>query len=301
MSQFSDVISEFYILLNEAENVKNYPLTLAKRLINSAQTKICMWSVKRWKDDSTLFRPPLGFLQSEVAYIALPDRTLSEDATPTVLTVSDTSDLPNTGVVWINGDFAIYTGKTSTTLTGVSGLSAPYKAGTGVVFAGQLPSNFWSATRVIYDGLVAVDPIDYRDIFNRQSRQVGIYIPTSSFNFDNDCGRVSYALAKGKYILVLGVQETGKVCVMQYDALPTAMTNDTSLVTIPDNWALDTIPYLAAAEALAVRGEPDTAMEYNTLGCSSVSAMYAYYAQQNIEKAYNQRVATYWDRIWLNI
>lgn len=63
-------------------------------------------------------------------------------------------------------------------------------------------------------------------------------------------------------------------------------------LSIPDEYALNTIPYLAVAEMLYNRGEPDQAKELNMFGFANALEMYAYYQTQQRELQFGFRVRT---------
>jgi hypothetical protein len=66
-----------------------------------------------------------------------------------------------------------------------------------------------------------------------------------------------YSLLKGQYIFFLVPQTTGQPISFEYQMAPTALSATTDLLTIPDSYSLNTIPYMAAAEILINRGETE--------------------------------------------
>lgn len=63
----------------------------------------------------------------------------------------------------------------------------------------------------------------------------------------------------------------------EYQKAPTQMVNPTDLITVPDDYSLNTIPYMAVAEMLANRMEMDEAMKLNNFGFNNIKSMYQFY------------------------
>ena len=70
------------------------------------------------------------------------------------------------------------------------------------------------------------------------------------------------------------------------------MVNITDLCTLPDDYVLNTVPYMAVSEMLANRGEMDEAIKLNNFGFNNIKSMMEFYQTQRTELMYNQRVRT---------
>ena len=79
------------------------------------------------------------------------------------------------------------------------------------------------------------------------------------------------------------------------------MTAGTDTGTIPDQFILNTVPYFAAAEMMANRGEMNEAIALNMYGFSNTANMYKYYQSQKNELIYGQRLRTQKDLLYPNI
>lgn len=99
-------------------------------------------------------------------------------------------------------------------------------------------------------------------------------------------------MLRGQYILFLVAQLSGQPISIDYQKKPTQLSDVTDVLTIPDEYSLNTIPYLAVSEMLANRGEMDEAIKLNNFGFQNVKSMYQFYDTQRQELNYNQRVRT---------
>ena len=87
-------------------------------------------------------------------------------------------------------------------------------------------------------------------------------------------------------------QQNGQPINIDYQIKPTQLVNSTDILSIPDDYSLNTIPYLAVSEMMANRGEMDEATKLNNFGFQNVKSMFQFYTTQRNELQYNQRVRT---------
>ena len=124
MTTLADLRSTFYGILSESELSTDYPIAIADKFINKAQLFICTGAVHNPITKERIEKGRLPFLDSDYFILTVQDTTLSApfSAGATEITVASTSAFASYGALYINGDICTYTGKTSTTFTGVSGL-----------------------------------------------------------------------------------------------------------------------------------------------------------------------------------
>lgn len=101
-----------------------------------------------------------------------------------------------------------------------------------------------------------------------------------------------YSLIRGSFILFLVPQTNNQPISFEYQKSVPVLSAVTDTLTIPDTYALNTIPYLAVSEMLANRGEMQEAIRLNNFGFRNVQNMYQFYATQRNELMYGQRVGT---------
>jgi hypothetical protein len=114
----------------------------------------------------------LGNLKFRPATVLAADLDLSTG--PIILNVGDTTEFPPVGTLQINGEVSItYTGKTPTTLTGVTrGLPVAHLTGEPVLGAQRNKSYF-----IVYD----IDPLATPGRLVQQQTALGLDIPTTSY------------------------------------------------------------------------------------------------------------------------
>lgn len=95
-------------------------------------------------------------------------------------------------------------------------------------------------------------------------------------------------------------QTNNQAISFDYQKAPTQLVDTTDIVTIPDDYSLNTIPYMAVAEMLANRMEMEEAIRLNNFGFNNIKSMYQFYGTQRQELMYNQRVRTVSDGV-LNV
>jgi hypothetical protein len=69
-----------------------------------------------------------------------------------------------------------------------------------------------------------------------------------------------YSLLRGSFVFFLVPQTSGQPISFEYQKKPTQLTATTDVLTIPDDYSLNTIPYIAVAEMLMNRGESQEGM-----------------------------------------
>jgi hypothetical protein len=123
-------------------------------LLNSAQQRICNGRLVNPLNGQEVRKGQLPFLNSNKFYSNVGTTTLSAATTvgATSLSVSDCTNFPTSGTVFIGGNIIAYTGKTSTTtLTGVTGVLFAFASGTQISITFTLPTDFSNIINVTYN------------------------------------------------------------------------------------------------------------------------------------------------------
>lgn len=291
-----DIRNIAYSILKTNENASAYPTVLMDSFINKAQNDICIGNLKNLKTLEMLSKPTLGFLAKEVFYKSVQRSTISAPLTTwsDTVTVSDTSPYPSSGAIWIEGMIVSYTSRTATQFTGCTGVIADMPAWSKLLAMYLLPSDFSQMTSAYYITGTAwpqrrMIGMDYRDFKESLLNQTTFQVQRSD-SFLN-VWEIYYTIVNGVYFLPFSPW-TGFNIRFEYQKLPTTFNLITDLATVPDTYALSTIPYIAVAEMLFNRWEPDIGIELNNFGYSNVKTMYSFYTGQQKELNYNQRVRT---------
>lgn len=294
-----DLRNQFYWILREEENTSSYPLVLVDQLLNSAQQRICAWEVKNPLTGDSVRKWVLPFLNSTQFYSNIPVVYLSADTTvwATELSVTSTSNFDSSWNIYIAGNIITYTGKTSTTFTGCTGVDFAFKSGVEVSALYTLPSDYYSPINLIYNNKVQLPAKLYDDIFEELNAYKWTQYRRSRANsaywwaYTNDG---FYSVLDWTYILVYNMNDSGAILKLRYEKAPTEMTASTDTATIDnDIYAKSTIPYLAVWEMLFNRNEEQRAWEILNFSIWQIKEMYAYYNKKTFENIS-------WKQYWMN-
>jgi len=228
-----DLRDIFYSILREEEDVSAYPLVFVDQLLNSAQLRIAAGLVVNPLTKESVVKWQLPFLNKDKFYSNIQPVTLSEDASEwdDVLTVSDTSNFPSTGNLYIAGNIISYTGKTSTTFTWCDNVLFGFSSGIEVWFAFELPTDYSSALNVIYANRFKLPQILYDDIFETLNQYKGsAYSRYQTVNWPyNDKFRINpfYSIKDWQYILIFQMNNTWDMIRLRYEKIPTDMVAST--------------------------------------------------------------------------
>lgn len=284
-----------------------------KSFINKAQNDICYGNLQNPTTNERLDKQGLTFLQKVQFYTTHNYTTLSADAVAGATTLSMVStSLASSGYIWINGAIISYSGNTGTTLTGIPttgeyAIPFAFISGTQVYQVDALPTDFGQLSRAFLtmsttryrSQLVGIDD---RDLASPQP-----YSAAYRFFFDRSFTNSSgvgmewyYSLLRGSFVFFLVPQTSGQPVSFEYQKKPTQLSATTDVLTIPDDYSLNTIPYIAVAEMYMNRGESEEGMRLANFGFNNVKSMYQFYATQKGELPFNTRVRTGSDS-YLNI
>lgn len=279
-----------YALLRETESdSSSYDPTLMTELINSAQLRIYAGKVINAFTQDGIRKGGLSFLNVDQFYSNLGKTSLTTDTTVWATTLeADTGNYPTSWALYINGNIVTYTGTTGTEFTGVDGVLFAFPAWTPIYFAFALPSDFLSAIQVIYNHRFKLQMKRYDDVFEdlnkikitgdlRSDRSV---FPTDDFIFLAPF----YTIKDKAYFIPFNLNNDGDQILLRYEKKPPALSDNADEVVVPDDeWALNTIPYLAVWEMLFNRGEESRASQLLTFAYGQVKEMYNFYNLADFE------------------
>jgi len=299
MYNYQDILNTCYAIISTAQDSNTYPESVFRVFINKAQNDICFWTVANLSTGQRLEKTSMNWLEANTIIDVRPSAYLSQDTSVGATTLYCGNTLATSGTVWINGNIITYTGRTDTTLTGCSGVSYAWTGGTKVYPIYALPTDFGQLTRIFgtvsnWLTRVMMKSIDSRDLANP--------IPWTfaysyfSTNWDIYGQEWYYSIIRWQYIfpMIMWVNPSVPLS-LEYQIKPVQLVNPYDLVTIPDEYSLSTIPYMATAEMMANRWEMDEAMKLNNFGYNNIQSMYQFYGTQRQELMYNQRVGTGYD------
>lgn len=220
-------------ILNDTVDSSIYSDTIVDQAINDSEVKICN-------------KQKYSFLKTKQIYNGVANTALSSDITTasTVLAVNDTTNYPASGYVSINQDIIAYTGKTSTTLTGCTGIDISHNAGSTVIPVLPIPSDFnREPTLDVYKGS-NMRPLQYQfvDEFDFWTSKL---VQKFTIVSDDD---------GSKYLMFYNISVTDSL-VFKYLRKPTTLVNNSDVSLIPDPYALMIIPTFAAARCQMLRGD----------------------------------------------
>ena len=278
-----------YDILREEQNTSAYPLSLIDVMLNSSYQSICNGRLINPLNKEEVRKGQLSFLNTSKYYSNVPTISLSADTTEwaTTLTVSDTTNYPTTGKLYINWNIITYTGKWATTFTWVTGVLFDFASWTEISIAFALPSNFASIINITYNHKFKLPAKLYDDIFedlndykgSNYQRNRGTSIYESPFRI-----QPFYTIIDNNLVL-FQINELDWQVHLRYEKLPTELSASSDEVIIDnDIYAKSTIPYLAIGEMLFNRWEEQRASELINFWIGKVNEMYTYYNNRSYEK-----------------
>lgn len=278
----------FYWILRENENTSAYPLVLADSFINLAQKKICRGKVVNPLKNDEVIKWQLAFINKEVVYENVAVVYATDDAVSWATVIeADTTEFQTTGSLYINGYVVTYTGKTSTTFTGCSGVISDILSGTQISICYALPSDFASSINLIYNNKVKVRCVLYDDIFeelNNYKLWDAQYYNNVNTNSTYPSVQPFYTIKDDQYLILFNFNSSGTLFKLRYQRNPDSMSEstDTCLIT-DDDYAKSTIPYLAVGEMLYNRWEEQRAADIINFALGNIREMYSHYNKSSLE------------------
>lgn len=299
-----DIYDIAYAIIKQPENCSAYPTVLLKSFVNKAQNDICYGNVHNLSTNERLEKQALTFIEQNQFYTTHNYTTLSATATVWWTTLTCTNTLATSGYLWINGNIISYSGNDWTTITWIPNIwdysiKFAHISWTQVFQLDVLPTDFWQVSRAfitlnttrVRSKLISVDDRD----LNSPTPNSYLY----RFFFDRWYSNNTwlwqewyYSIIRWQFILFMVPQQDWQAISFEYQKKPTQLSANTDVLTIPDEYSLNTIPYMAIAEMMANRWEMDEAMKLNNFWFNNIKSMYQFYVTQRWELPYNQRVRT---------
>jgi len=296
-----DLYNTAYGIIAQGQDSTAYPTSLMLSFLNKAQNDICYGNVVNLQSGERLEKQALSFLEANTFYSSYPFTTLPSSAVAGNTTLICTNTFPSSGNLWINGNIVTYANNDGTILSNIPAMGTGsigfwWTAGTRVFYIETLPSDFWQLSRVMLH--MANSPIrraligvDNRDLTNPVPNSFLYQYFNSNYTSGFLQGEGYYSLLRWQYFFpLLGQITANSPLSFEYQKKPTQMTSEASIVTIPDEYSLNTIPYMAVSEMMANRGEMDEAMKLNNFWFQNIKSMYQFYQTQRVELQYNLRV-----------
>ena len=306
-----DFRNVYYAILKENEDSSAYPLALADVLINNSQRWICSWNLTdltTWSKEQ-IEKWPLPFLFSDKYYTSVQDTYVANNNLViggTTIECNSTIWYSSTWFLWINEDIVQYTWTTATTFTWVTGIEFAHIAGARISQLYELPTDFASSVRVIFNNQVAMSPKDYRNLYLDLNDYKWTYWVNNTNNTNTSIERFTddispfYTIINWLYFIPFQIDQSWYMIHMIYEKAPTTLTAWTDITTIPDEYSEATIPFIAASDTLYNRWEETRALSLLNFWLGKVMEMYSYYANVNNEDLNGQRTKT-WKDMYLNI
>jgi len=297
-----EVYDSCYGIIAQWEDSTAYPTSLLLTFIQKAQNDICYGTIQNLSTNERLKKSALNFLEASQFYTTYNFATVTTLAVVWATTLACTNSLNSSGYIWINGNIISYSANDWTTISWIPAIweysiQFAHKTWTQVFQLDELPDDYWQVSRIF----LTLDSVRTRtELKWIDSRDLTAPVPNSylhRFFFDWAYANTSwvgrewyYSILRGKFILFLVNQTAGQALSFEYQKKPTQLSATTDLLTIPDDYSLNTIPYLAVSEMMMARWEADEWIKLNNFGFQNIKSMYEFYNSQRIELPFNQRV-----------
>lgn len=307
-----DVYDIAYGIIAQWQDSTAYPIALMRSFINKAQNDICYWNVQNLQTNERLEKQALTFLEKNTFYGSKNYSTLASDAVAGATTLTCTNNFATSWYIWINGAIMSYSANDWTTLSWIPAtwtyaIPFAFVSWTQVYQINALPTDFWQVSRAF----LTLNTTKFRtQLVGIDDRDLTSPIPNSSiyrFFFDRSYSNSTwlwmewyYSLLRWQFVFFLVPQTNDQPISFEYQKAPTQLSATTDVLTIPDDYSLNTIPYIAVAEMMANRWEMDEAIKLSNFWFNNIKSMYQFYTTQRQELMYNQRVRTFSDWI-LNV
>lgn len=300
-----DVYNICYWIISQGQDATAYPTSLLKAFINDAQNDICYWTLQNLSTNERIEKQALSFLEKNVFYSTRRFSTLSSNAVVWWTTLTCTNTFSSSWYLWIWWNIIQYLANDWTTISWISpiweySISFAHISWTQVFQLNELPSDFWQLSRVFLTlqntrQRIALVWIDDRDLYttNPNSYIYRFFFDVNYYSWSWWVWREwYYSIIRWRFILFLIPQQDWQPISFEYQQAPTQLSSSTDILTIPDDYALTTVPYIATAEMLANRWDLDEALKLNNFWFQKVKNMYQFYSTIRKELQYNQRVRT---------
>lgn len=235
MSTLAEVRSAVYNIINELQTSNVYDIDFVDDNIDEMQTKVC--AMGKW-----------SFLRKKVLNLAATPTTLSSAITTasTTVSVADTTNYATSGSVLCEHDIIAYTGKTATSLTGVTGITITHSAGAKVWPLISAPTDYLRQPEMRTQAQGSSRIRDW--IFDDEYAYDNAYADDVFSLLTNDSGE-SFFWYNGNAL------NSGDIVMLHYIKKPTPLSASDTVLTVPDPYGQRVIARLVAADLLLIRGD----------------------------------------------
>ncbi len=303
-----DVYNIAYWIVKQPENSSAYPTTLLKTFINKAQNDICFGNLTNLQTGEKMPKMSLPFLNDSAFYTTVAKTAVySAPAVWATTLYATTNGFASAGYLYIKWNVIQYTWITATSFTWVSAtgktsIKFAFERGTPILQAYLLPTNFSQAVEMQYNKNQRLVALDQRDIINESWTSFFLQrFFRNDFSADITNTEYYYSIIDTTYFIFIGPNVSWRMLRLDYQTKPTQLVDPTDVLTIPDEYSLNTIPYLAIAEMMFNRWESDEWIKLQNFWYNNAYNLYKYYQSQKTELMYNQRIRTQKDFMYPNI
>lgn len=287
----------------DADSTSAYSPEYVNTKINTAQYNICSGMVIG-ADWMPLKKLKLPFLFKQAFYQNIGSVILDADTTvwATTLTVTDTTEYPTSGYLWIQNNIITYTGKTATTFTGVTGVAFAFTSGARVYPIFALPTDYMNTLSVTYNNAYPLEFVDENEIYQLINQVKGVWPIIQAGYVQNGYAmqwlrKAFYTIYNGLYLAPFYLDNSIGMFNLSYEMIPTEMVENTDTTVITnDTLALDAISHLAFSEILFERWEEERWLSHLAFGVNSTRKLYHFYNRQGSEdqfaKSYKMQKGT---------
>jgi len=287
--QLSTIRENIYNQLREFDSnaTSAYPPAYVNTKINIAQYNICSGMVI-WPDNMPLKKLKLPFLFKQAFYQNIGSIILDEDTTvwATTLTVTDTTEYPTAGKLWIQNNIIAYTGKTATTFTWVTGVAFAFSSWARVYPIFDLPSDYMNTLSVTYNNAYPLEFVDENEIYQLINQVKGVWPIIQAGYVQNGYAmqwlrKAFYTIYNGLYLAPFYLDNSIGMFNLSYEMIPTDMVDDDDTTVITnDTIALDAISHLAFSEILFERWEEERGLRHLSFWVNATRKLYHFYNRQ---------------------
>lgn len=286
MATFQQIKQATYQKLWQPSDSTNYNTTLVGNKINSVVSRICRWTVVNLTNQQRYSAGDLSFLRREKTFDALWSLTMTDEYTVwgTIISI-DAVDMPSTWKILVGTEIATYTGKTSTTLTGVSGLTLDHTTQEKVYLLYDMPSWIslpFNIFQIDKNGEKGQE-VPYQD--SRNQDKYYRYFTIITTNNTN-------------YLHIKWYEEWRYMMVYYVDSTDMSANGDTCI--IPSPYDIDMLSCISAWELLRENEETDDATPKLIEWYSLLDEMYSFYANMTKKaiRTISPRPVTFSSTIW---
>lgn len=309
-----------YSVINEEENVANFPIDFVDYAINSNITSVLSSNPMEANGQQTR-TPPFPFLQRSMFYsttmqcfvgeetvaggpVTFVDGSFWQTITGELVTVNGSSTIvanchsfPKSGTLWIAGNIVKYTSRTDTEFRGCTGVEFAHPAGTAIYLLYQLPPDLGQISEVRYNSIIAIQYIPYANLLKQKRGQNWLY---AGRRFRGNGAIINpdvytpyqYTIIDSTYLLLVNVPESLDMVEAIYQKKAKVLVNSDDVTDIPNEFALAIIPYLAASDLYDSRDMFAQSDRLRLKGTGKLNEFYNFYIKQANESFQFNKIQT---------